>query len=241
MNSIKYLKNKHLNKDAVILTCGKSLNEYPKEVITEFCKNKIVICIKETIIEYTNIADYFIANFERHRPFNINKNTFCIYQHNLEKIEYNNYHLIIPEDRPFIEEYTIKLLMNPTYEYIDKYNFDNGIKRPWGPGILYETVFYLCLYMGIKNVFTIGWDLTDTSKEYNGINGYLTHYFDFDTNNSNYKLSKLWNSQNFYNEMKLVNDNIIYLYNYFKKKDMNIYVVGKQSFVNKCIPRIYLN
>ena len=55
----KNLKNKHLGKDCVILTCGPSLKEYPKDKITEFLKDKIVICVKESVIEFKDECDYF--------------------------------------------------------------------------------------------------------------------------------------------------------------------------------------
>ena len=49
-------KLKHKNKECVILTCGPSLSEFKKNEILKFCKDKIVICVKETILEYGNIA-----------------------------------------------------------------------------------------------------------------------------------------------------------------------------------------
>lgn len=50
-----------------------------------------------------------------------------------------------------------------------KHNFDDfliektGINRPWGPGIIYESVFYSLLFMGAKKIITVGWDIADSS------------------------------------------------------------------------------
>ena len=38
---IEEFKQKYLDKDCVILTCGPSLKEYPKEKICNFIKDKI--------------------------------------------------------------------------------------------------------------------------------------------------------------------------------------------------------
>lgn len=222
-------KNIHKDKECVILTCGPSLTEYPKEIIEKFLKDKIIICVKESIIEYKNKADYFISNCTRDRVFNFNERTIKIFQSKPKQKSKNKVDVTIEEDFPFLHKNQILRTHN-----FEKYNFDNFIKRPWGPGILYETVFYLSLFMGFKNVYTIGWDLIDTQNECK-----ITHYFEDYTSNE-YKNSLLWKERNFKEEMQLVNDNIPYFYDYFKGKGMNIFVVGEKSFVNKHIPRICL-
>ncbi len=230
---INELKNKHIGRDVVILTCGPSLTEYPRNKVIPFLKDKIVFCVKESIIEYKEYANYFIANGTRDRNFDIQGETIKIYQGSNPETNIK-YDLIIEEDRPF--KLSLQLLKIKNFE---KYDLENFEKRPWGPGILYETVFYLCKYMGIKNIYTIGWDLIDIKKD-----TVISHYFD-NYKTDNYEKSERWNSVNSINskhveEMTMVNKNITYMYDFFKKKGMNIFVVGNKSYVNKNIPRIYL-
>lgn len=230
---INDLKNKHIGKNVVILTCGPSLKEYPKDKILNFIKNKIVICIKESIIEYKEHAHYFFANGTRERAFDILDKTVKIYQKGLNKKKMN-YDLEIEEDRPFTWEN--RLLLKKNFE---KYDFDNFEKRPWGPGILYESVFYLCKYMGCKNIYTIGWDLIDTSKQ-----DIISHFFD-KSNEKEYQNSKRWNKgdsikSKHLEEMILVNQNIPHMYKYLKSFGVNLIVVGEKSYVNKIIERIKL-
>lgn len=231
--NIKQLEDVFKGKDCVILTCGPSLREYSDEKIRKFCKDKVVICIKETIIEYGDIADFHIYNGTRIQKYDISKKKYTsIFQLNKkDKKTVNKYGNIadinIYEDVPF--KIDNQLLKKKNF---NEYNFKNKIKRPWGPGILYETVFYLCLYMGIINVYTIGWDLINTNKETK-----IIHYFEYD---KKYKESKKWGNHNFRNEMLLVNNNIKYMYNYFKNNNMNIFVVGEKSYVDINIPRIIL-
>lgn len=224
---IKYLSQKLTNRDCVILTCGPSFTEFSKEKIKKFIKNKIVICIKETILEFKDECDFFFQNDTRKRSYQFNPKTITIFQRHKKLLE--KYDIILDEDRPFNENN--QLLKTKKF---DKYLFSNEIKRPWGPGILYESVFYFCYHLGIKNIYTIGWDLTDINKS-----KYITHYFD-DQNDIKYQSSQRWGNKDFHKEMIMVNSEIYHLYHYFKNKGMNIFVCGQKSFVNKIIPRIQL-
>ena len=224
------LKDKHKNSECVVLTCGPSLNEYSREKVRDFCKGKIVICVKEAVIEFADICDYHIVNGTRMRSYNIPDTVTTIFQSNNREIK-SNYDIIVYEHRNFCINNQLLRLKN-----FEAYNFDNNLERPWGPGILYETVFYLCLYMGIKCVYPIGWDLIDTNSKIN-----ITHYFD-DYNDADYKSSQRWaKNHNFKSEMKFVNDNIEYMYEHLKNKGMDLVVIGETSFVNDKIPRKILD
>lgn len=222
------LKNKHTDTECVILTCGPSLVEYPREKVLEFIKGKIVICIKEAIIEYKEEADYFIDNPCRTRKFEFADKTIKIHQKGEDTL-LMDYDLLIHENKPFNENTQLLKVRN----YND-FNMENNPLRQWGPGIMYETVFYLCQYMGFKNVYTIGWDLIDLKSTFK-----LTHYFDNDKSNK-YKTSLRWRNMNYHNEMRIVQEALPSFYDYFKGLDMNIIVVGEKSFVNRHIPRIKL-
>ena len=220
------LENKYENKDCVILSCGPSLREYSKEKVKEFCKNKVVICVKEAVFEYEDIADYCIYNACRKRNYSIRKDIIKIFSGTIKN---GDCHLFLKEDGDFNE--SRQLLKTHVF---DKYNFHNNTTRHWGPGIMYEVVFYLCLYMGINNVYTFGWDLIDTSST-----SLVEHFFENDQTEE-YKKSHRFGNRDFKKEMIVVNKNIPYMYEYFKSKNMFIYVVGEQSFVNRDIPRIFL-
>jgi predicted lipase len=88
--------------------------------------------------------------------------------------------------------------------------------------------------MGFKNVYTIGWDLTDPKKI-----GTITHFSDT-INTQKYKNTQNILDKDYTNEMILQANNVIHVYNYFKSKNMNITIVGHKSFIDKNIPRIYL-
>jgi hypothetical protein len=229
---IENLNNKYSGKDCVVMACGPSLLEYPKEKVREFCRGKIVFCVKEAIFEFQDICDLFISNFVRHRDYNITKDSIIkIYQKGIKSPkDLTNYDLILEEDRPFKK--CNQLLELKNYE---EYSFFNKLKRPWGPGIILESVFYLCQYMGIKNIYTIGFDLFDVKSERN-----IKHYFE-DDNSKIYSQSKRYKNKDFVNEINFINNNLPSFIEYFKKKsNMEIIIIGKLSFINNKIKRINL-
>lgn len=267
---IDILKNKHPLKSCIILTCGPSLNKYTKEEIINFSKDKIVICVKDTIYKFHEICDYFVCNDHRDQYYlkNVNKKIVTIFQYRqnsnirpkhkyniyipLEKVNKNKVNNFLKEDFDFdfytsyyndlkhfnFSEAYNHWLNRGIFEYrkcnkhyykncilynknFNDYEIDIKKERPYGPGIMYETVFYLCNYMGIKNIYTIGWDVINNGKD--------SHFL------KNIPLIKDYDI-----ESNFVNNNIMDMVEYFKtKNNMNINVVG-ESPINSLIPRINL-
>ena len=76
--------------------------------------------------------------------------------------------------------------------------------------------------MGIKNIYTIGWDVIRDKKD--------SHFL------KNISLIKDYDT-----EANFVNNNIMDMIEYFKKENnVNIYVIG-ESPINSSIPRININ
>lgn len=165
-------KNKHIDQEALVLTCGPSFGETSFEKIKELSKNKIVATVKQTVQKVGDISDYHFFN----------DNNFYNYETKATKIASSgNYDWA----RQFVwGSQDIDLffkIKNATSKIEDslsyKKNFedmliDNSLERPWGPGIMYETVIPFLIYMGIKNISIIGWDYT---TKYDGT---LDHYYD---------------------------------------------------------------
>lgn len=86
---------------------------------------------------------------------------------------------------------------------------------------MYETVFYLCEYMGFSNVYILGWDLISQSDD--NIEHYFEDYNDdyykksmrYNVRSSDFEYDKFYEGKEFKSEMKLVNDNLPFLYDFF--------------------------
>lgn len=246
------LCNYFKGESVVILSCGPSLNEYSKEKIINFCKNKKIFCIKDSINLFGDVCDIFIANQHRDKEYIFSEKKRCLrfYQKDFLDPQYNKYDIILENENCFrygtinndldvsnikfnskreknkflkYDNYHAENVSKSDYllskKNFEDYNFNNKFGRPRGPGILYESAFYLCLYLGFKNAYTIGWDLNITGN---------THF------NNNSKTNK------YIEEFIFVNENIESLYNYFLKEGLFIRVVGNVSYINKAIPRLLL-
>ena len=84
LKKFSILKNNFSQKDIVILTCGPSLSEYSLQEVKNFCKNKIVFCVKQTIHDFKDICDVHFYNDNNITPYEYNENTVSISSSNSE-------------------------------------------------------------------------------------------------------------------------------------------------------------
>jgi hypothetical protein len=71
--------------------------------------------------------------------------------------------------QPWDVHYTLRRRQDPINDNIaksqhfDKWTLDqSGLIRPLGPGIMYESVIYTLIHMGVKQISTIGWDIASS-------------------------------------------------------------------------------
>jgi len=150
---IELLRDSFKGKPCVILSCGPTLTTHSEEKLKDFLKDKVVIAVKQAFDlfgEYTDFHTYNCANFKRY--------------------DYSQYTPIVIESstspRPlgncdikfFIKERDFNKSLSSTYEF-DKGTYENStFLRPYGPGIMYESVFYLAQHLGVSEIITVGWD-----------------------------------------------------------------------------------
>ena len=46
----------------------------------------------------------------------------------------------------------------------DEYTLDKTLVRWYGPGIMFQTAIHLAVYLGVKSITTLGWDIADMSS-----------------------------------------------------------------------------
>lgn len=171
MNSLldKY-KDCHLGKSAVIFSCGPSLTQFDEGRMREFCSDKVVFTVKQAGKKYKDISDYHFFN----------DNNFCFYGNKAvniasaanpgwaKKVVWGS------QEVDFVFK-IIRATGNITDSLSHRKDFKNmllstNLDRPWGPGIMYETVLPFVIHTGIKEIYINGWDYTTK-------NGLLKHYY----------------------------------------------------------------
>jgi len=236
------IKGSFLGHEAVVLTCGPSLAEYSKKEINDFCKGKLVVAVKEAYLEFMN-ANFWFVNDSRWQQFPVNTDTtFTVYTHAIHETAFKAANNDVFYDVYLQEEFSTKNL-DISHQLINRrnykdYDFDANVLRPWGPGILYETVFYFLQHLGIRACYTLGWDLS--------LSGKLNHYFDKSTDSKysssvkGYQRDLKSFESSWEEEMQRVIDETASMYHYFKDNNLNLYVLSQQSLVSDRIPRLIL-
>ena len=106
------------------------------------------------------------------------------------------------------------------YEF-ERGTFDKMIQRPCGPSITMETVIYMAVHLGIKNIYAFGWDSGAKVGE---------HFYESPTH--------LTSNRNF--EYEMVQKGSGPLYNWLKERGVNLKLVSQVSALDSQIPRINL-
>ena len=162
------LKNAYEGQDCYLLNCGPSLKDYDQEKLKEFLKDKLVLSVKQAFTEYSDVTDFHFFNcsnlpspsstFEPH--YRYDDHTISVGSSNYDQflrwspLQRSDVFFKIPIRTEINNEFLVRT------GKIDDFLIKNNLTRPCGPGIMYETVVFTAIHLGIKSLTCIGWDLT---------------------------------------------------------------------------------
>ena len=165
---MKILKDKYHGEDCYILNCGPSLNDHNHEDLKKFLKNKLTFTIKQAQDIFAEVSDFHFFNCsnlpKRNTATNIHyqnsRDTITVASSNYE--QYQRWPITQTSDIFF--KIPIRTEINNEFlvrtKNIDEYLIKNNLTRPCGPGIMYETVLFMAIHLGVKSITVLGWDLT---------------------------------------------------------------------------------
>lgn len=171
-NVVNTLRGSFKGRTAFVVSAGPSAIDW-REIYDRISgENPLVVCIKQAV-EIEGLGDLCDIHF--------------INSYNLKRYKYKINPLVIfngATDSPIVfNKYDVKFLvrkepsasLQTTVAYSGEFYKHEleltGISRPWGPGIMYESVFYTLHHMGVTRIVTIGWDIADER-------GKNIHYYD---------------------------------------------------------------
>jgi len=239
-DKIKVLRNSYEGETCYILNCGPSLNEIPESELREKLKDKLVFSVKQAYEKFSDITDFHFFNcanlaplkgegfFQEHYQYDKEVITIASsnYSAGTRWSPYQKYDAFfkVPIRTEINNEFIVK-----TKEF-DKYVINDHLERPCGPGIMYETVIYMALHLGVKKIVALGWDLSyndpKSLKEYKHFYGETENLF-----NRGDILS--W-------EITETREASKDLYKWLKNKGVELELVSTQSTLYKEIPRVGL-
>jgi len=112
---------------------------------------------------------------------------------------------------------------------INKHLLKNNLTRPCGPGIMYETVLFMAIHLGVKKITCLGWDLSqgrvneDTYKHFYGNTTKLRNRGDI----------LEW-------EIEETRKFSLRFFNWLKREGIELRIASKNSYLPPEIPRIEL-
>jgi hypothetical protein len=167
------LKNLYDNETMYLVSCGPSINKIDINILKQKLKNKLVFCVKQAYDLMPDECDVHIMNTHNWKTYTYTSDPIAVYgvalsylEGQLDKIssEQTKCDLWIPViNPPYI---TDSQATSYSKNFDNFYMLGNQFETMWGKGILYELALPLAIYMGVKKIVTIGWDIVSYGNEH---------------------------------------------------------------------------
>ena len=243
---LREMENFYKDETAYIVTCGPSLNDIPKEELKEKLKDKLVIANKQAYNNLGKIVDFHILNIINYQPYTYESDeTINIWevfeQFHPEIILKNNLpcHLMLPvvgNHSPNPQRMDESQAGRLSF---DDWTLDKTINRQFGPGMMYEIIFHLAVYLGVKKIVVIGWDIGDLSP-YSGNDPNEVIFHDHFYSKEDDKYGEITEAKcgMTYRELQVVIDSTEFLNKWLNSKSIKLEFVSDKSSAHKSIKRV---
>lgn len=160
VDKVELLKDSFKGESCYILSCGPSLTENDEDKVRSILSNNLTISIKQAYDLYADLTDFHVYNCGNFKNYDYTSRRPLVVEASTVPYKLGDCDLnFFIQERDF--EKSISALENQ-----DDWTYDkNPLLRPYGPGIMYEAVFYLLQHLGVAEVVTIGWDNKLTSGD----------------------------------------------------------------------------
>ena len=165
------LKNSYEGETCYIVSAGPSLKNYEENELKDKLKDELVITIKQAYNVLKDISDFHVLNFTNFQPYNWNNDTIVVWE------VFEQYHPDMILSNAFSCDLMLPVVGNHESDIVkrinesqagtesfDDWTLDKTMNRMYGPGIMYEVVIHLALYLGVSEIKTVGWDIGDVNK-----------------------------------------------------------------------------
>ena len=169
------LKDSFKGETCYILSCGPSLGDIDQMSLKAICDTNLTISVKQAGLisgHRTDIQLFNCCNVTNYPPF---PGTMYIGQADGLDPEQAKVQFWPNQEVNVAFEVSGNIEVSPGKELkgtlVESKSFNDwtvdssGFSRPFGPGIMYETVFFLLKHLGVSKIRTIGWDFQDPNQE----------------------------------------------------------------------------
>lgn len=235
---IKLMENYFSGETCFVFSCGPSLLDFDKKFFLTKFPNSYVATVKQSFYPFSEVSDFSFFNLGN---FTEMKSDKCIFFGSSaiglnsalrncwidQKIHVYDH---ISDDR------NQNNCLAVTKEF-SKWKLSNRVNRPWGPGIMYESVFYNLIHMGFKKLFIVGWDYSDPNKPVR----HLNHFYNKKQNESGgLKYFRNIAGPMFNGENYLVVESSKDLCHFLHKEGVEAKLISQKSFISEEFKRVKL-
>lgn len=150
------LAGAYRGRDAFVLTCGASLNQLDHDDVVQRLRHELVICVKQAMVDYGEIADFHLFNTYNHQRYDYTTNPGAI---TVAGVRDGDPPMFGPRPDVVLRHGAAaagdRILVTRDFA---RHALDVTPVRPWG-GIMFEIGIYLAVHLGARNIFVAGWDL----------------------------------------------------------------------------------
>ena len=166
--SLQAYKDRYAGQEVLVIAAGPSAPLYRRLLDNCFATLPKIATIKQAYNFVDLDSDFHFFNslncmnyYIKERP----EKLLSVFQDDKDmKKQFNNYDIRLEVRKDRNNPWQDCLALNHS---VGKYSIENrGIYRPWGPGIMLESVFYLLEYMGFSTINTIGFDVAEADGSY---------------------------------------------------------------------------
>ncbi len=165
------LRNRYAGETCVIVTCGPSLGAVPAAQLKARLNGVLTIAVKQAIDVVGEAGRLPLLELVQRFPLQVGRHLHTIgcfvADPTGRRPQFNRHDLAFPQ---VDGSGGLSGSLASRLDFGEHLIADDPL-RPFGPGIMYELVFYLALHLGVKEIITIGWDIANTA-------GGNAHFYD---------------------------------------------------------------
>lgn len=153
IEKISFLKDIFKGETAVLLSCGPTLTDHDPEKIKELLNSNLGVSIKQSFQMFGDLVDIHLYNCGNFKEYDYSVNKPVVIEASTRPLKLGECDL-----KFFIRERDFNKSVASTKDF-DSWTLEKQpLLRPYGPGIMYEIVFYTLQHLGVSDIITIGWD-----------------------------------------------------------------------------------